>query len=505
VTCALRLLLLEDDAHDAKFVRDLLEAGDFVCDVVHAQTRAEFLAALDDPGIDLILADYSLPSFDGLSALKLALSARPDLPFIFVSGTLGEEVATEALKIGATDYVLKTRLPRLVPAVQRALREARERIERKKAEEALRLSEMYLAEAQRLSHTGSFGWDPSSGDVYWSDETYRIFDCEPTARPTIQLVIDRTHPDDRLTLQQVFGRTSMERSEFVAEPRLMLADGSVKYVRVVARCSASEDPGKSVFVGAVTDVTERNRAEEERARLCQLEAELTRINRVSMMGEVAASLAHEIRQPLTAAINRATACAQWLHRDVPDLEEARVSASAMVAAAMHASDIVDRVGSLYRRDTPREELVQLNAIVWEMTILLDDRASRSSISIGTELDRDLPVTIADRVQLQQVLMNLMLNGIEAMQDTGGELTVASKKSKDGQLFISVCDSGSGLSAKQRDRLFEAFFTTKPQGTGMGLSISRRIIESHGGRLWATANTGRGATFQFTLPVRCRRP
>src|ERR1700678_2700517 len=220
MTSPLRILLLEDSAMDAELIQELLEADHFVCEVIRAQTRAEFLAALEDSGIDLILADYTLPSFDGLSALKLAMNARPDLPFIFVSGSLGEEKAIEALKIGATDYVLKTRLSRLVPSVQRALREARERAERKKAEEALRRSEMYLAEAQRLSHTGSFGWEPASGKIYWSDESYRIFGCEPTIQPTIQTALDRTHPDDRLRLQQILDRAAIERGEYFAEHRV---------------------------------------------------------------------------------------------------------------------------------------------------------------------------------------------------------------------------------------------------------------------------------------------
>ena len=244
--------------------------------------------------------------------MKLALSARPDLPFIFVSG-FGEEIAIEALKIGATDYVLKTRLSRLVPSVQRALREARERAERKKAEEALRRSEMYLAEAQRLSHTGSFGWNASTGEIYWSDETYRIFECEPTTKPTVQLVIDRTHPDDRMRLRQIIDRASIERSEFIAEHRLLMADGSVKYVQAVAHRSTGEDPESLVFVGAVTDITERKRAEEERERLRQLEADLAHMNRVSMMGELTASLAHEIKQPIAAAAIRR----QRLHAMAP--------------------------------------------------------------------------------------------------------------------------------------------------------------------------------------------
>ena len=183
MTSSLRILLLEDDTADAELIQELLEAEHVVCEVTRVETRAEFVAALKDAMVDLILADYKLPAFDGISALNLALAERPDLPFIFVSGTLGEETAIEALKVGATDYVLKQRLSRLVPSVQRALREAGERTERRRAEEALRRSEMYLAEAQRLSHTGSFGWDVVSGEIYWSEETYRIFELPEAASP----------------------------------------------------------------------------------------------------------------------------------------------------------------------------------------------------------------------------------------------------------------------------------------------------------------------------------
>ncbi len=493
----LRILLLEDSIQDAELIQDLLEADHFVCEVTRVQTRDEFLAALEDSGFDLILADYKLPSFDGLSALKLAQGARPDLPFIFVSG-FGEEIAIEALTSGATDYVLKTRLSRLVPSVQRALREARERAERKKAEEALRRSEMYRAEAERLSHTGSIGWNASTGEIYWSDGTYRIFECEPATKPTVQLMIDRTHPEDRMRLRQII-RAAQEGCEFMAEHRLLMADGSVKYVQAVAHRVTGEDPERVVFVGAVTDITERKRSEEERERLRQLEADLAHINRVSMMGELTASLAHEIKQPLTAAIIAANACMRWLRREPPGETEACGAASAVIAAVTRAGGIIDRVRSLYGRGTPQREAVDLNEVLREMTILLGNTADRHSIAIRTELDLRLPRTTADRVHLQQVLMNLMLNGIEAMRETGGELTIASKRVEPGQLLISVSDSGIGLPVEEAERIFDAFFTTKPQGTGMGLSISRRIIEAHGGRLWASPNSGRGAVFQFTLP------
>ena len=500
MTLPLRILLLEDDASDAELIQELLEVDHPDCEVTRVQTRAEFVAGLQNAGLHLILADYKLPSFDGLSALKLALDARADLPFIFVSGSLGEEVAIEAVKIGATDYVVKARLSRLLPSVRRALREAGERAERRRAQDAFRRSEAYLAEAQRLSHTGSFGWDPVSGDIHWSDETYRIFDYAPTTQPTVQMVLDRTHPDDRMRLRQAIARAAIERKEFTVEHRLLLEDGSVKHVRAVAHPSTAENPERFIFVGAVMDVTERNRAEQERERLSQLEAVLAYMNRVSMMGEMAASLAHEIKQPIGAASINAQACTKWLSLAAPDMTEASKAASAVVAAVTRAGGIIDRVSSLYRRGTPKRELVDLNEIAREMSVLLGETANRNAVSIRTELDPELPTTAADRVQLQQVLMNLMLNGIEAMQEARGELTVASKRTEDGRLLISVSDTGIGLSIDQAERIFEVFFTTKPRGTGMGLSISRRIIASHGGHLWASPNPGGGATFQFTLPV-----
>ena len=262
---SLRILLLEDDARDAELIQGLLEADQFVCDVTWVQTRAEFLTALENNELDLILADYRLPSFDGISALKLASSARPDLPFIFVSGTLGEELAIEALKMGATDYILKTGLSRLAPSVRRALRDSGDRAERRKAEEALRRSEAYLAEAQRLSRTGSFGWNVSSGKVYWSDESYRIFECEPATRPTVEMVIDRTHPDDQMLLRQIVDRAAIDGCDFTAEHRLIMPGGSVKYVRLVARRTAGDDKEGLAFVGAATDITERKRGEQRQA------------------------------------------------------------------------------------------------------------------------------------------------------------------------------------------------------------------------------------------------
>jgi formate hydrogenlyase transcriptional activator len=256
----LRILHLEDDPRDAELIQETLAADDITCQVTRVETQAHFIACLEPGGFDLIFADYTLPSFDGLSAVKIAHQTRPLVPFIFISGTMDEEVAIEALKIGATDYVFKTRLSRLVPSVRRALREAGERAELSRAEEALRRSEAYLAEAQRLSHTGSFGWDVSSGEIYWSRETFRIFEYEPAAGISIGLIVQRTHPEDRLYLQELLDRVSRERKAFDFEHRLLMPDGSAKYVRVVGHPSQGESRSFEL-VGAVTDITDSKRAE----------------------------------------------------------------------------------------------------------------------------------------------------------------------------------------------------------------------------------------------------
>jgi len=257
----LRILYLEDNPGDAELVQETLAVEDIPCQLTRVETEADFITSLRKGGFDLIFADYTLPSFDGLSALKIARQHSPSVPFIFVSGTLGEEVAIEALKVGATDYIFKTRLSRIVPSVRRALREAQERIELSRSEEALRRSEAYLTEAQRLSHTGSFGWDVRSGEIYWSRESFQIFDYEPTVRPTVETIVQRIHPEDRATVHQIMERASREQTAFDFEHRLMVPDGSIKYVRVMGRPSR-EDADNFEFVGAVTDITERKRAEQ---------------------------------------------------------------------------------------------------------------------------------------------------------------------------------------------------------------------------------------------------
>jgi PAS domain S-box-containing protein len=261
----LRILSIEDDPKDVELIQDLLETEDIVCEVTRVDTQAALLASLKQGGIDLILADYTLPSFDGLSALKLAMKACPEVPFIFVSGTLGEEVAIEALKVGATDYVLKTRLSRLVPSVLRALREASERAEHKQADEKLRRSEAYLTEAQRLSQTGSFGCNLSTGEMFWSEETFRIYGYDQSTRPAVERVLQRVHPEDKPLVQEQIEQASRGGKDCHVECRLLLPDDSVKHVRIVAHASKNE-PGIIEFIGAVMDVTATKHAEEKLRR-----------------------------------------------------------------------------------------------------------------------------------------------------------------------------------------------------------------------------------------------
>ena len=360
-------------------------------------------------------------------------------------------------------------------------------LQRQRTEEALQMSE-----AQRISHTGSFGWDVSSGKISWSEEVYRILEYDQTVQPTMKLILDRTHPEDRGMVQQRLDRAIEERVGFDFERRLLMPDGSIKYVRAVARPGTIAGSGDLRFVGVITDVTDRE-------RLRQARADLAHINRVTAMGELTASLAHEIKQPISAAVTNATTCLRWLNRDEPNVAEASEAASRLVKDVTRAADIIGRISSLFKKDAPQREFVDVNELVREMIVLLRSEANRYSISIRTELAADLPRVMADRVQLQQVFMNLMLNAIEAMNETAGELAVKSGLC-DGQLLISVSDTGVGLPAEKQEQIFDAFFTTKSQGTGMGLAISRSIIEAHHGRLSASANPGGGAIFHFTLPV-----
>jgi PAS domain S-box-containing protein len=374
--------------------------------------------------------------------------------------------------------------------------------ERKGAEEKLRRSEESLLEGQRLSHMGSWKHDVAAGAVIVSPEIHRIFGVQPDEdTSSVGFWLSRNHPEDQQRIQELFERCESEKTNYEADYRIVLPDGTIKHLHAVGHPVLSRSGELAEMVGTVIDVTERKRAEEERERLRQLETDLAHINRVTMLGELASSLAHELNQPIAAAITSANACLRWLAHNPPDLDRARAAVTRIENDGSRAAEIIQRLRAFYKTGAPpKRELVDLNQVAGEMLALLRNEADRHSISLRTHLALQLPQIMADRVQLQQVLMNLLLNGIEAMADGPGELIIRSQSTEDGLLLISVSDTGVGLPNGKPDRLFSAFFTTKPQGTGMGLAISRSIIEAHGGRLWATANAGRGATFHFTLPA-----
>ena len=247
-------------------------------------------------------------------------------------------------------------------------------------------------------------------------------------------------------------------------------------------------------------MTEQKKAEFERERLRQLDADLAHMNRISMLGELAASISHELKQPITASILNAGSTLHWLARDEPNIKQAREAATATLMAGKRAAEIIDHLRALYTKAPSKREVLDGNEIIREMVALLRVEANRYEVSMHTDFAAEVPLIMSDRVQLQQVLMNLMLNAIEALKETGGSLSVKSRLNQEGLLQISVSDTGPGLPAMKEKQIFEPFFTTKPQGSGMGLAICRSIVESHGGCLWAAPNGDRGACFNFTLPV-----
>ncbi|MCP3470174.1 PAS domain S-box protein [Bradyrhizobium sp. CCGUVB1N3] len=500
--------------------------------------------------------------------------------------------------------------------------------ERKEAENALRQSEAYLAQAQELSHTGSFGWKAATGDISWSKETYRIFQCDDAEKPTIPFMLQRIHPDDRLAVRRTTGHAMREGCDYDHEYRLVMPDGAVKHVRAVAR--ATRDAGGHVeFVGSVsditpakeaerrlreseqrfrdyaetasdwfwetgpdhrvtrvsehpetvgmapfwavgltrwdiapdselepekwqqhraaldahvpfrdlvyrskdrngqptyvctsgkpffdtdgnflgyrgvcTDVTAATRADQAEQALRKAQAELAHVTRVTTLGELTASIAHELNQPLAAVMANADACIGWLERSSPDLKGARRSVEWIIEDCNRASEVIRHVRALAKRTDIEMVPLDVNRVVREAVALVQREMATHAVSVRMELRSELPNIFGDRIQLQQVLINLIMNGIEAMEgvrDRPRELVIRSDPDENGSVLVSVTDRGVGISADAIDRMFTPFFTTKSSGLGMGLSICRSIIEAHGGRLSASPNPGCGATFQITLP------
>ncbi len=376
----------------------------------------------------------------------------------------------------------------------------RENAERRRVEEDLRRSEAFLVEGQRISRTGSWTWKVATGEASWSAEHFRIFGLDPnTTTPSYTVFVDRIHPDDRAAFEDMLQTAVRDSSDFEYDFRIVTPDGAIKYVHSLGRVAANGANGAE-FIGTVMDVTERRLGEEA---LRSALADLERASRLSTMGQLTASIAHEINQPLAAIITNADACLLWLEADRPDLDEARQAATRIVRNGHRAADIIKSIRALTRKSAPEMVSLDINDLIREVIVLMGAEFRRHGIRIETSLPSNLNSVIGDRVQLQQVVLNLIMNGIEAVADSKRgqrRLEIRSANEESGHVLVAVEDSGPGLDLAQADRLFEAFFTTKPEGMGMGLSICRSIIDAHGGRLWASPNVPNGAVFQFTLPA-----
>jgi PAS domain S-box-containing protein len=366
----------------------------------------------------------------------------------------------------------------------------------------LRREQAYFTDAQSMAHIGSWAYNLVTRKVlHSSDENARLYGFDPSEGPiSAERFFATQHAEDAPHVNAVLERAVREGTDFyLDEYRIHHTDGSIRFLRAIGHRNPSGEPGE--YVGVTMDITERKRAEEEREKLRQLEADLAHINRVNMLGELAAALAHEIKQPIAASITSANTCLRWLAHDPPNLERARAAAARSEQEGNRAADVINRLRSFYKKGVPPKlEIVDIRAIILEMAALFRIEANRHSVTIHSAVDTETPKILVDRVQVQQVFMNLMLNAIEAMQDTGGELTITARPNPQGQIIVSISDTGVGLPTENAERIFDAFHTTKPEGTGMGLAITRSIVESHGGRVWATANEGAGATFHFTLPI-----
>jgi PAS domain S-box-containing protein len=368
--------------------------------------------------------------------------------------------------------------------------------QRKHAEELLRKSQaQYFAEAQKLSRTGSFCWNVSGGELHWSEQTFSIFEYDLAVVPTIELVRQRVHPDDMPLFDEKIAKARGFTVDI--EHRLLFPDGRIKHLHVVGR-SANGQPDHRAFIGAVMDVTGAKQTEE---RLRHAQSELERVSRVTALGELSASIAHEVGQPLSAIVTSGEACLRWLHCQPPDMEEIEGCVSHMTDQANRAAEIVQRVRALMKGAPPDRAPIAINDLVEEAIALIRRDIERQSGLLTRRLAKGLPLILGDRVQLQQVLVNLIINGLQSMASVNGrrELIVQSRLDPEGNIVVAIKDSGAGIQEANLPQLFEPFFTTRSSGMGMGLAISSSVVEAHGGQIWASNNPEGGATFSFSLP------
>jgi PAS domain S-box-containing protein len=374
-------------------------------------------------------------------------------------------------------------------------------IERAECEVTVRRSEAFLAEAQHLSSTGSFSWKCATGEITWSDEVYRIYGLDKVVPVTLEMFTARVHPEDLPFVGETMDRARRDMQDFEFEHRLALPDGTVKYLHVVAHMTRDKD-GLVEYIGAVQDVTERRRSEEA---LSKVRSELAHVARVMTLGALTASIAHEVNQPLSGIVTNANTCLRMLAADPPDLDGARETALRTIRDGNRAADVITRLRGLFAKKDLATDSVNLNEATEEVIALSRTELHQARVLLRTHFAEDLPLVTGDRVQLQQVILNLLLNACDAMagvEDRPRLLVIRSERDDDDQVRLTVQDSGVGVDPEDLEKIFDAFYTTKPDGMGIGLSVSRSIIESHHGRLWAAPNAGpmRGASFSLSLPA-----
>ncbi|MGZ7040707.1 MAG: PAS domain S-box protein, partial [Thermoanaerobaculia bacterium] len=371
-------------------------------------------------------------------------------------------------------------------------------LERAQAESALKRSEAFLVEGERLSLTGTFSWRVTTGEITWSEQVHRIFEADPRVPATLDLIRERLHPDDMHLFQEMVDRARTDASGFEFEHRLQMPGGAVKYLRVVAHPMRDHD-GRLEYIGAVQDVTSLRRSEEA---LGKVRSELAHVARASSLGTLTASIAHEVNQPLCGVVTNASTCLRMLDADPPNIDGARETARRMIRDGHRASEVITRLRALFSNKGGPLESVDINEATREVIALSRSELQRNRVVLQSSLADDLPTVKGDRVQLQQVILNLLLNACDAMSgvdDRVRQAVITTQGESGGGIRVTVRDAGCGLPRQAIEKIFEPFFSTKNEGMGIGLTVSRSIIERHRGRIWAAPNDGPGTTFAFSIP------
>ena len=492
--------LKRSEAHKAAILNSVL---DCIVTIDHGGRITEFNPAAEhafgcrrDDVLGRSLADVMIPP-------SLRERHRQGLARYLATGetrVIGKRIEMTAMRADESEFPVELTITRIPsdgpPSFTGYLRDI---TQRKRSEEELRRSQAFLAETRRLSSTGGFYKRIATGEIIWSEEVYRIFEFDPTAPLTLERILTRVHPDDIHAFNEMLDR-QQRGANYEQDYRLLMPDNSIKYLHVVAH-SAQDQDGQPEYMAAVQDVTQRRLSEEA---LAKARSELAHVARVTTLGALTASIAHEVNQPLAGIITNASTCLRMLAADPPNVDGARETARRTIRDGNRASEVITRLRALFSKKNASTEMVDLNEAAREVVALSLSELQRSQVILRQELANDLPPVTGDRVQLQQVILNLLLNAADAMRDINDRprlLVIRTERDTDDHIRLSVQDTGVGFEAQTAAKLFDAFYTTKSGGMGIGLSVSRSIIESHLGRLWAAANDGPGATFSFSIPRR----